>query len=118
MQTLRTNKGQIEGGLTPNIGGDAFREDAASAAGRVQAGAADSAGLLSRIDAPGLQRQGEAFSYGRLGTDLGLINREAKGQAFMDDLRLKAIRRNPWLDAASSLMGGAAGARTTSPANL
>lgn len=110
MQTLRTNKGQIEGGLTPGIGSEAFRGDAAAAAGKVQAGAANSADLLSRIDAPGMQRQGEAFSYGRLGTDIGLIGREARGQDFLDQLRLRAIRRNPWMDAASSIMGGASSA--------
>jgi len=108
MNTLRVNKGRIEGGLTPEIGSEAFRGDAATAAGRVQEGAAKSASLLSRIDAAGMQRQGEAFGYGRLGTDLGLIGREAKGQSFLDELRLRAIRRNAGLDAAAALMGGAA----------
>lgn len=109
METLRKGKGQLEAGLTGNIGSDTFRADAARAAGDVQAYAGDNASLMSRMDAPGLQRQGEAFGYGNLGTDLDLIQRQSQGQSFMDDLRMRSIRRNPWIDAASSFAGRAAG---------
>ena len=41
-----------------------------------------------------MQRQREATSAGKLGTDIGMIGRESKGQQFIDDLRLRAIRRS------------------------
>lgn len=109
MDTLRKGRSKLEAGLTPNIGGDAFRADSAAAAEGVQQFGADRAGLMARIDAPGMQRQDEAFGYGRLATDLGLIGRESRGQSFIDELRMKAIRRDAGLDALASFMGGAAG---------
>ena len=86
------------------LGSDAFKDYAQQGAQGVQQYADKSAGLMSRIDAPGMQRMGEGFSRGHLGTDVGLIAREASGQAFMDDLRLRSIRRNPWIDAAAQAM--------------
>lgn len=109
MQQLRTNRKGIEGGLTPNVGGDTFRADAASAANEVQGGAQDRAGLMARIDAPTMQRQGEAFSQSRLGSDLDLEGRASRGQAYIDELRLRGIRRNPWIDAAAQMGSAAAG---------
>lgn len=112
MNQLRQGRAKIESGLTPTIGGAAFREDAANDAADVQQYAADTAGLMSRIDAAGMQRQGEAFGYGNLATDIGLIGRESAGEDFMSRLRMGAIRRNPWIDAAVA----AGGAYATSKA--
>lgn len=108
-QALRQGKHKLESGLTPNFGSDAFRADSAEAAQGVQRYGADTAGLLARMDAPSQQRQAEAFGYGNLATDLNLIGREAQGQNFLDELRLRAVRRNAGLDAAASFMGGMAG---------
>lgn len=111
MQTLRTSKGGLESGLTPAIGSAAFRADAAGDAQDVQKYAGDTAGLMARIDSAGLQRQGEAFSYGKLGTDLGLIGREARGRNWLDDLRVRrASQRNAGMDALSALLSGAGSA--------
>ena len=110
MDTLRANRGGLRSGLTPSIGSSAFQGDSLAAADAVEAGAGDTAGLMARMDAPGMQRQGEAFGYGNLATDIGLIGRESQGQSFMDNLRMNSIRRNPWIDAGSQLAGGAAGA--------
>lgn len=110
MDTLRKGRGKLEAGLTPNIGSDAFRADSAAAAQGVEDFAGDRAGLMARIDAPTMQRQQEAFGYGNLGTDLNLISREASGQNFLDELRVKrASQRNAGLDALSAFLGGAAG---------
>lgn len=108
--TLVKGRGKQNAGLNPSIGGEAFQDKAAEAVSLVDAYGGQSADLMSRIDAPGIQRQEEGFGYGNLATDLGLIGREAKGLAFLDELRLrKASQRNAGLDALSALLGGAAG---------
>lgn len=110
MAGLRRNRGNMQSGLAPTIGSQAFRDDSARAAQDVEGYGERAAGLLARIDAPAMQRQGEAFGMGNLATDLGLIGRESSGDQFINDLRLRAIRRNPWIDAASSVAGAAGGA--------
>lgn len=109
MDTLRTSRGKLQAGLTPAVGSAAFKADAAGDANDVLQYSGDTAGLLSRMDAANLQRQGEGFGYGNLATDLGLIQRGAQGQNFLDELRIKrAGRRSPWLDALSAGLSGAA----------
>lgn len=111
MQTLRASRGNLESGLTPAIGSETFRADAANDAGDVMKYAGDTANLMSRIDAAGLQRQGEAFGYGNLATDLNLIGREAQGQNWLDELRVKrAAQRNAGKDALAAFLGGAGSA--------
>jgi len=110
MDMLRTGRPGMQAGLAPTVGSSAFQLDARDAGEDVAAEARDTASLMSRIDAAGLQRQGEAFGYGNLATDIGLLGRQSSGQAFMDDLRMKGIRRNPWIDAASQVAGGYASA--------
>ena len=105
MQGLRRNRGTMQAGLTPTVGSQAFRDDSARAAQDVQGYGERAAGLLSRIDAPGMQRQSEAFGASNLATDLGLIGRQSSGDQFINDLRLRAIRRNPWIDAGSQVAG-------------
>lgn len=107
---LRRNKGDLTAGLTPVIGSNVFKTDAATAANDVQGYAANNAGLMARMDAPGVQRQQEGVTYGQLGTDLGLVKRDSQGQDFLDQLKLRAIRRNAGLDLAAGLMSAGAGA--------
>lgn len=109
MDTLRAGDANLTAGLTPGVGSEAFREDSAAAADAVRSGAGRTAGLMSRIDAAQMQRQGEGFGYGRLATDIGLIGRRSQGQAFMDDLRMRSIQRNPWIDAGAAVLQGMAG---------
>ena len=115
---LQSKRNNMQSGLTPMVGSSTFRDDSAAAAQGVQDQAQTTAGLMARMDAPQMQRQGEAFGFGRLGTDIGLIGRQSAGQRFIDDLRLSSIRRNPWLDAAgglaSSYGSGMAGASPAS----
>ncbi|MGH8037205.1 MAG: hypothetical protein ACREPD_05640 [Stenotrophomonas sp.] len=108
-QLQRTRK-QAIGGLEAPIGGMAFQGDAASARAGADTAAARTADLMARIDAPGRQRQDEAFGYGRLATDIDGLSREAAGQNFIDQLRIRAIRRRPEMDILSSGMIAAGGA--------
>lgn len=98
MQTLRRNQATTDEGLNPTIGSNAFRADSRKAAGKAGEYAATAADLMARMDAPQLQRQGEAFDYGRLATDLSLARRQSAGQRYVDDLRMRSIRRDPALD--------------------
>ncbi len=115
IQTLRNNRANVEGGADPGYGSDVFKADAAKAGADSTKYAEGVAGLMSRMDAPTMQRQGEAFSYGNLATDIGLIGRQSAGQRFIDDLRLNSIRRSAGLDLAAGLMGAASGAVLSGP---
>lgn len=106
MKTLGTARQKTESGLDNAALGDAFNAAGDKAKGELAAGGERTAGLMSGIDAAGLQRQGEAFGFGNLATDVGLIGRESAGQQFLTDLRVRSTRRNPWLDFAGSAMQG------------
>lgn len=118
MQVLRRGQRQANSGLEGPVGGATFQADAGTARNAADAAAATTAGLQARIDAPALQRQGEAFDYGRLATDIDGLSREAAGQSFIDQLRLRNIRRRPGMDllsgglmaAGGAMAGGGAGA--------
>jgi hypothetical protein len=109
LNVLRRNRSTTEAGLTPVIGSDTFKTDAATAANDANSYADKTAGLMARMDAPGIQRQQEGFDYGNLATDIGLIGRESQGQNFLDQLKLRNIRRNAKIDLASGLLSAAAG---------
>ena len=109
MNTLRANKASLTRGLTPTIGGAAFQADSSNAAAGTQDFASKTAGLMARMDAPGVQRQQEGFDYGNLATDLGQIGRQSQGQSFLDQLKLNAIRRNAKIDLAAGLANAYAG---------
>lgn len=110
MQTIQRSQGTTNGALSGEFGGDAFKAAANEARGDVQQQVGEQAGLMARIDAAGMQRQGEGFGFGRLATDTGMIAREARGDAFINELRMRAIQRNPWMDAAAAGLQGYASA--------
>ena len=91
----------------------AYRDDAASNVIDLEAFGRDRAGLMSRIDAPGLQRVNEGILFDNAAVDLGMIQRDAAGQNYLDTLKLNSIRANPWIDALSTGMSACAGARGT-----
>lgn len=107
--TLTRGRKNIEAGLGGAEGGQAFQAAAEGARGDVGDYAGESAGLMAGIDAAGLQRMGEGFDFGRLGTDIDLVRRQSAGDQFLSDLRLRGIRRNPWMDAGSALLSGLSG---------
>lgn len=107
MTALSNARGKTEEGLDANAGlGSTFGNAATAARGGLNERGATTAGLLAGIDAPGLQRQGEAFDYGNLATDISLFNRESQGAQFLTDLRTRSIRRSPGIDAGAQFMGG------------
>ncbi len=101
LDTLRL--GAASSGVQPVMGNvsDAYRAGTAAANEDVASFGADRAGLLARMDAPQLQRMNEGILFSNAVTDLGQIKRGASGQAYLDDLRLKSMRANPWVDALS-----------------
>lgn len=110
MQTLNQAKARTQAGLTnPVVGGSTFQADSAAAANQAQNFGTQTAGLLSRIDAPVVQRQQEGFDYGRLATDLSQLQNQSAGTAFLDKLKQASIRRNSKLDLAAGLMSAASG---------
>lgn len=110
LMTLR--QGQQNAGLNSGPGGfsEEYRRGTAEAGQQLGEYGAGRAGLLSRIDAPRLQRQNEGILFDTLGNELRMIGREASGQNYLDQLRLNSIRRDPWLDALSGAASGAGSA--------
>lgn len=110
MQQLQRGQRQALSGLNSPIGGATFQADAGAARAGADNAAATTAGLMSRIDAPQLQRQQETFGYGKLATDLDMEARASRGQQFIDQLRLRQIRRRPEVDLLAGLATSAGGA--------
>lgn len=107
---LQRGRKQAVAGLEAPFGGTTFQADTGAARAGADAAAQTTAGLMSRIDAPQLQRQGEAFGYGRLATDIDMAARDSRGQQFVDQMRLRAIRRRPEVDLLAGLATAAGGA--------
>lgn len=110
MQQLQRGRKQAVAGLEGPVGGATFQTDAGAARTGADNAAATTAGLMSRIDAPQLQRQQEAFGYGKLATDLDMEARASRGQQLIDQLRLRQIRRRPEVDLLAGLATSAGGA--------
>jgi hypothetical protein len=108
-------QGRQGSGFNDGPGGfsEAYRQGVGQAQEAVQGYGNTRADLMSRVDAPRLQRVNEGVLFDSLANDLRMIGREASGDAYLDDLRIRGIVRDPWLDAFSSVAGaygkGAAG---------
>lgn len=114
MQQLLAGKAQANSGLG-NVAGasDAYQKDSANAALGIANDGKDLASLFARIDAPAAQRRQEGTDAIRASQGIDMLRRNAGGDAYLDDLRLGAIRRNPLLDAvaaAASSYGQSGGA--------
>jgi hypothetical protein len=68
------------------------------------------ADLVSSIDAPTQQRENDKFITDRYVNDIDQISRAARGDDFLAQMKLRGIRRNPWIDAGASVLNGAGGA--------
>lgn len=108
---VRAAQGSATSGLQ-QVGGvsSAYRQAANDAALGISDYAGDTASLMSRIDAPVRQRQGEAQQNAQLSTALGLIGNRSASDDFLSQLRLQGIRRNAGLDAFSQVASAYAGA--------
>lgn len=114
MDQLRRTRAQADGSI-PAIAGasDRYAQDVTANSAGSDAQASRIADLMSRINAPSLQRQQESQGFGRLATDIGQIGRASAGEDFLTQLRVRSIRNNPWVDAlastGSAYAGGMAG---------
>lgn len=99
-------------GTRTSPGGAVFQSDQAA----VQRGLGDYgdriADLFARVQAPTLQRRNDAALFDTANQDIGLIKRGVAGDQFINNLKIKAITRNPLLDAFSSVAQGAAASDT------
>lgn len=107
MKSLVGARKKTDEGLQNSALGEDFNALGALASADLAGKGQDRAGLMAGVDAAGMQRQGEAFDFGRLATDVSLIGRESEGQRFLTDLRTRGIRRNPWMDIAAATLQGA-----------
>lgn len=89
---------------------DAYDEEATQSGQQAQDYATQVGGLMASIDAPTAQRTREGFRFGDLASDLGRVASESRGQAWVDELKRRSIRRNPYLDAAAAAASGYDGA--------
>lgn len=107
---LGQNKGTAHGSLGQVAGAsDTYASDAQDAAMGIDKYGSDVAGLMSRIDAPQTQRRREGVAVGDYGAATDTIKRNAEGDAFLNNMQMQGIRRNPLLDAfaaAASAYGG------------
>lgn len=106
MDQLKRTRSQAHGADTVGNTSDQFNADSASATADVDKYGANRAGVLGRINAPGLQRTAEGISRLRAGSDLGVIGRASAGDEFLTQLRARSIRPNPWTQAAGQVIGG------------
>lgn len=113
-QLQRTQGNATSGLRQAGAVSDRFGEDASAAGGDIAASGQQTAGILSRIDAPKMQRQEEGIQFGRLATDLDRVKAQSASDAYLGDLRLRSIKRNPWLDALAGVAGGFARGYTPS----
>jgi hypothetical protein len=89
---------------------DAYEKSKSNAALGIADKANNFADNVSSIDAPTQQRQNDALTMGRYGTDVNQIRRFNQGDDFLANMRLRGIKANPLLSLVSGVAGGAAGA--------
>lgn len=87
----------------------AYQNDANAAATGANGYADNIASIMSRLDGPLAQRRREGNDQGNFGVAIDQIKRFAEGDDFLNKLKLNGVRRNPLLDAFSSLASGYAG---------
>lgn len=104
---LQRTAGNATAGLQP-IGAvsDRFTDDAAAAGVELHERGGRTADILSRIDAPIRQRQDEGIQFGRLGSDIARVGALSDSDRYLGEIRMRGIRRNPWLDAVSQAATG------------
>lgn len=102
LTAIRTNKDSVMP-RTGVIGSSRFREDESNARASNTAFGGKVADLLSRINAPALQRQRESEQFARLSTDVSAARRNAEKEEYLTQLRTQAI---PGVSGAGSLVSG------------
>jgi hypothetical protein len=114
-QAMQQNKGRS----TDNLGqvgnvSSAYTKAANDAASGIASYGNDQAGLLSSIDAPGLQRQQEAEGLQQYATGLNATRQQSASDQFLTQMRLNGIKPNPWIGGVSDAMRAYASAKAGS----
>lgn len=108
---LGKNKGVANAGLTPVAGAS---KEYGTATQDAALGIADYGSMLSdlmaRVDAPESQRRREGNMLADYGVNLDRVKRASAGDEFVNNMRLKSLHRNPWLDALAAAVKGAGSA--------
>jgi hypothetical protein len=107
LEQLQRSQGNATAGLG-QIGAVSSRyaDDADAAGADIAARGQQTADIMSRIDAPVRQRQDEGVNFMRLGTDIDRVRALSDSDRYIGDIRMRSIRRNPWLDALSQAASG------------
>lgn len=108
MSQLRAQQGTATAGLNQQGAvSDAYKQSGADAALGINEYGSKVASLMSRMDAPALQRVNEAVEQGRIAGDIDRVKRFAGGDDYLARLKLQGIRRDPWIDLGASFAQGA-----------
>ncbi len=104
-QAMQQNKGRATNtlGQVGNVS-SAYTKAANDAASGIASYGNDQAGLLSSIDAPGLQRQAEAENLQKYATDLNQTKAQSASDQFLTQMRLNGIKPNPWIGGVTDAM--------------
>lgn len=106
LQQLRANSGAAGGTSNVINASDRFKGDSANAGAAIKNYGTTRAGSLASINAPSLQRRREGYGINRAESDVQGIGRDANAEAFLSQLRMNSIQRDPWLDAAGQIAQG------------
>lgn len=106
LQTVRAQLGQANSGLAAKGLSSQFDALAGQEGAQTKDFGDTLSGLMARMDAPVLQRQKEANSYGNLGMDFTRIGSDMSGNDFLTRLKAGGVRRNPWIDLGASAANG------------
>lgn len=107
---LAANQGNATGGLNQvgNVS-SAYTKAANDAAEGVTNYGNTTAGLLSAMEAPTVQRQNESALMTDFASQLGLIKQKSASDNFLAQMKLRGIQQDPWLNAAGSVASGLGG---------
>ena len=109
---LDANKGMSTQPLA-NVGNvsEAYKKAGSDAALGISSYGTNLGNLTASIDAPGLQRQQNQRNIADWNLGMNEINRQQKGQDFLDQMKLNSIHANPYVGLALQIARGYAGAR-------
>jgi hypothetical protein len=104
-QAMQQNKSRATNPLNQaGAVSSAYTKAANDAATGISAYGADQAGLLSSIDAPGLQRQQEAENLQQYATGLNQTKQQSASDQFLAQMKLNSIKPNPWIGGVTDAM--------------
>lgn len=114
-QAMQQNKGRATNPLNQvgNVS-NAYTQAANDATSGIAQYGNDQAGLLSSIDAPGLQRQQEAEGLQQYATGLNATKQQSASDQFLTQMQLNNIKPNPWIAGVSDAMRSYATAKAGS----